>query len=233
MASHANHIAVGRAFSPLSLSLRRPAPLGSDGFRRVFRCPIQFDAPVNELRLPRAELERPLEGANPELARRNDEIVVRYLARFDKQNLRARVRAALAEQLPLGEPSAEKIAAALNLSLRSLQRRLAEEHSSYDELLNDTRRELALSYARDTRYAVSEAATCWDFPTPAATRARSSAGPASRPASSGRRWMLLAERAPRHSLPALERASMRRAGPGWRWRRFRHQDAPSSRASTG
>lgn len=156
-------LAVGRTFAPLSLSLQRPAPAGSDGFERVFRCAVQFDAPVNELRLPRAELERSLEGANAELARHNDEIVVRYLATFDKQNLRARVRATLIEQLPRGEPSAEKIAAALHLSLRSLQRKLAEEQSSYDELLNDTRRELALSYARDTRYSVSEASYLLGF----------------------------------------------------------------------
>ena len=149
--------AIGREFSPLSLSLRRPAPANSEGFQRVFRCPIQFDAPANELRFPRAELERPLEGANAELARHNDEIVVRYLATFDKQNLRAQVRAALIKQLPLGEPSAERIASALHLSLRSLQRKLAAEDSSYDDLLNDTRRELALSYARDPSYSVSEA----------------------------------------------------------------------------
>lgn len=155
--------AVGRQFSPLSLSLRRPAPAASEGFQRVFRCPIQFDAPVNELRFPRAELERPLEGTNAELARHNDQIVVRYLATIEKQDLRARVRAVLIEQLPLGEPSAEKIASALHLSLRSLQRKLAAEDSSYEDLLNDTRRELAMSYARDPRYSVGEAAYLLGF----------------------------------------------------------------------
>lgn len=155
--------ALGREFSPLSLSLRRPEPPGNDGFRRVFRCPITFNAPLNELRFERAALEQPLEGANAELARHNDEIVVRYLAAFDKQNLRARVRAALIEQLPLGEPSAEKVAATLHMSLRSLQRKLVEEGSAYEDLLNSTRRELAQSYLRDPAYSISETAYLLGF----------------------------------------------------------------------
>lgn len=49
------------------------------------------------------------------------------------------------------------------MSLRSLQRKLGAEDSSYEDLLNDTRRELALSYARDARYSVSEAAYLLGF----------------------------------------------------------------------
>ena len=70
--------------------------------------------------------------------------------------LRARVQAVLVEQLPLGEPSAEKVADALHLSLRSLQRKLAEEDSSYEALLDEARRELACSYLKDRKLSVSE-----------------------------------------------------------------------------
>ena len=101
-------------------------------------------------------LEQKLEGANPELARHNDEIVVRYLAQMQKQNLRARVHAALIEQLPQGEPSQKKIAEALHMSPRNFQRKLAEEGTSYTGLLSDTRRDLALSYVRDASYTLGE-----------------------------------------------------------------------------
>lgn len=147
---------LGREFSPLSVSLRRAAPADASGFERILRCPIAFGSEDNAIWFPREPFERRLEDANPELARHHDEIVLAYLARFDRENLRARVRAVLTALLPTGLPSAETVADSLHLSLRSLQRKLAEEGSSYDALLNDTRRELALSYLQDRRYSMGE-----------------------------------------------------------------------------
>ena len=145
-----------RQYSPLSISLRRPQPHGLGAFERAFRAPLQFGADENILWFDRETFEMKLEGANPELARQNDEVVLRYLAHFDRQNLRTRVHAALVQLLPLGEPSADKVAESLHMSPRNLQRKLAEEDTSYKELLNDTRRDLALSYLRDPSYNLTE-----------------------------------------------------------------------------
>ena len=67
-----------------------------------------------------------------------------------------RVEAALVDQLPHGEPSQKSVAEALHLSARSLQRRLAEAGSSYTEVRDNARRELALRYLRDGGHSVSE-----------------------------------------------------------------------------
>ncbi|MCB1636031.1 MAG: helix-turn-helix domain-containing protein, partial [Xanthomonadales bacterium] len=72
--------------------------------------------------------------------------------------LSLQVRDRLVRMLPEGEPSAEQVASSLHLSLRSLQRRLAEEDSSYEQLLLLTREELARSYLQDPRHAISEIA---------------------------------------------------------------------------
>lgn len=145
-----------RDYSPLSISLQRPQPQGLGAFQRAFRAPLQFAAEENVLWFDRETFEKKLEGANPELARQNDEVVLRYLAHFDRQNLRTRVHAALVSLLPLGEPSADKVAESLHMSSRNLQRKLADEGTSYKALLNDTRRDLALSYLRDPSYSLTE-----------------------------------------------------------------------------
>ena len=145
-----------RDFSPLAVSFCRPAPRNLAAFERAFRAPLRFDQPQNALWFSRQVFEQKLESANPELARQNDQVAVRYLAQMEKQNLRARVHAALIEQLPQGEPSQERMAAALHLSARNFQRKLAEEGTSYTQLLNDTRRDLALSYVRDPAYSLGE-----------------------------------------------------------------------------
>jgi AraC-like DNA-binding protein len=57
-----------------------------------------------------------------------------------------RVRSALLEMMPSGLSSIEQAASRLAMSKRSLQRRLSDESSSYQEVLSTTRRELAQHY---------------------------------------------------------------------------------------
>lgn len=147
---------LGRDYSPLRVALRRPRPAHFERFESVLRCPIEFGASRNAVWFAREAFERPLPDANPELARHNDEVVLRYLSHFDRENLRTRVRAALIEILPAGEPGIAKVADALHLSVRSLQRKLADESTSFDALLNEARHELALSYLRNPRYGIGE-----------------------------------------------------------------------------
>jgi AraC-like DNA-binding protein len=55
------------------------------------------------------------------------------------------------------------VAAALHLSERSLQRRLAEAGTRYGEILRDTRHQLACSYLRDPRVSIGEIAWLLGF----------------------------------------------------------------------
>jgi AraC-like DNA-binding protein len=98
----------------------------------------------------------PLSTAHPELARMNDQTVIDYLARFDRENITMQVRSKIIEQLPEGRPSQGDIAVKLNTSLRSLQRRLRDQDTSFKELLSNTQQELALSYIRDSSRSIGE-----------------------------------------------------------------------------
>lgn len=78
-------------------------------------------------------------------------------------SMQERVRSALAEMLPAGQSSIEEVADRLGMSKRSLQRRLAEESSSYQEVLNGTRRELAYSYLSRSSASLVEIAYLLGF----------------------------------------------------------------------
>lgn len=149
----------GRELVPLAISLRRPAPPG-DAHARVLRAPIRFGASHDAVRFARADCERPLDTANRDLAQHNDAIAQRFLDQLQSESgsLRPRVRTAVLAQLQHGEPVAERIAAQLLMSLRSLQRKLADEGTSFEALLDELRRGLAQDYLRDPRYAVGEIA---------------------------------------------------------------------------
>ena len=78
-------------------------------------------------------------------------------------SMQERVRSALLEMLPAGQSSIEEAADRLAMSKRSLQRRLAEESSSYQEVLNATRRELAHSYLSRSSASLVEIAYLLGF----------------------------------------------------------------------
>lgn len=96
-------------------------------------------------------------------------------------------RRAVTELLPSGEVSAEAVARRLGLSKRTLQRRLKEEGTGFQALLDEVREQLALSYLRDRDLSAEEisfllafrdpnsfyrAFHAWTGMTPAEARAR-------------------------------------------------------------
>ena len=67
-----------------------------------------------------------------------------------------RARGALLELLPAGECSMHAVANKLGTSTRTLQRRLTEEQKSFQQLLNQTREELARHYLKTTKLSGAE-----------------------------------------------------------------------------
>ncbi len=158
--------AYGKDFDPLRVSLQH-ADFGCAGrYRDEFRCPVDFGAASNAIWIdPQAAVE-PLVTANPELVRINDRVVTDYLARLDRADIVMRVRSRLIEHLPSGSGDEATIAADLNLSQRSLQRKLKEQGVSFSHLLEDTRRELGRDYVRDSQHSINEIAYLLGFTEP-------------------------------------------------------------------
>lgn len=95
----------------------------------------------------------------PELRRR--------LADLDSPSTTAeRVRAALLEALPSGLASMDTIARKLMVSKRTLQRRIEAEGTTYQQLLDTTRTDLATHYLESTTLSVAEISFLLGFSEP-------------------------------------------------------------------
>ena len=77
-----------------------------------------------------------------------------------------RVKSKLIERLPGGKVSEEGIASSINVSQRSLQRKLRQQGMSFTQLLENTRRELSLQYVRDPQHSMNEVAFLLGFAEP-------------------------------------------------------------------
>ena len=146
----------GRHISPLKVTLRRTVPANPQVWREFFGCPVKFSAPENGFTLARADVDRTLPTANRPLAGVLDGLLTEQLAKLTKDDVVSRCKAEFLEQLASGEPSAEDIAQRLNMSSRTLQRKLAEANTTYLKLVDDCRRDLALRYIGDPDKSITD-----------------------------------------------------------------------------
>lgn len=148
----------GNDFNPLHIDLCRPEPeqpcMGE--FHELFRAPLTFSAPAYVMHFDKEMMRRPLPTANADLARTNAEIITDYLAQSDDSDIVMQVKKHFTEQLPSGKATQDSIARALNISPRSLQRRLREAGTHYSDVLNDTRWELTIKHIRNSRLSMGE-----------------------------------------------------------------------------
>ena len=162
----------GAALRPVGATLRRGKPEPADAYERFFGCKVQFGAEENTFVLSAKDADRPLPSANRQLAATFDQMLTEELARLDKADVVSRCRAAVLEQLSSGEGTEEEVAKQLHMSPRTLQRKLAEANMTYLQLVDDTRRDLALRYIEDPRRSVTDITFSLGFSQPSAfTRA--------------------------------------------------------------
>ena len=159
-------ISYGDDFHPLRVVTQRPGFDDPTPYVEYFSAPVEFSAPDNILYFSKDSLEAHLPTANPRLARINDRVVTQYLAQFDKGSMTMRVRAKLIDLLSAGNVTQQEVADSLHMSLRTLQRKLSEENTSYKDLLDETRRELANQYLRQATLSVSEVTYLLGFSEP-------------------------------------------------------------------
>jgi AraC-like DNA-binding protein len=184
----------GKSIAARRLDLARRSSNGP-ALRRYFGCDVRFDAPHDVLVFDAKTLDEPFVTHNPDLlqvlvpglemaiveATKGDE------KRGDARSLLADVRAALRRQIAGERPAVEKVAKALGLSGRTLQRRLVELGTTYQAQLDDVRRasarrllaatdldagEVAFLLGFEELNSFSRAFHVWEGTTPTRWRAR-------------------------------------------------------------
>jgi len=161
--------ATGVAWTPREVSFQHAQPQNTAEHQRIFRAPVSFDMPVNELVFDRSILDLPLMKADPDLCAVLDRHAEELLARFPRRGgLTDRVRELLSELLQGGDPELETIARQLGMSARSLQRRLKDEGASHTGLLDEMRRDLSKQYLQEPQIAICEVAYLLGFSEPSA-----------------------------------------------------------------
>jgi len=156
----------GGSAKPTRIEFERAEPENRARFEAAFPCDVYFDTERNQIYFTNEDLDCPLATANRDIALKNDEVVQSYLSRLLKQPLAKQVTEKIIMSLSMGEPNQELIASSLNMSSRSLQRKLKEETTSFRQLLDNVRKDLAKNYLASSQQSVIEIAYQLGFQDP-------------------------------------------------------------------
>ncbi|PZW97054.1 AraC family transcriptional regulator [Pseudomonas sp. 478] len=158
-------LAGGNAPQPLSVGFSYPAPEDTTEHRRLFGCDLHFDAPYDSILFDSEELMRPLSMANEALAVLHDSFAEAQLDLLFGFCIVSRIRALITERLSQGQGQCdmESIAAALNISKRTLQRALEKEGTQFKDVQNAVRRQLADFYLRHSHFNMKHVAYLLGF----------------------------------------------------------------------
>jgi AraC-like DNA-binding protein len=138
-------------------------------FERILGCPVRSAAPWSGLVVSRDAWQLPLRKRDPVLHRVLEAHAHSMLARLpDRTGLAREVQRALTKQVAGGDTRIATLARQLAMSCRTLQRRLASEGVSYQQLLEDTRKHAASRYIAESTLGIGEIAYLVGYSEPAA-----------------------------------------------------------------
>jgi AraC-like DNA-binding protein len=133
---------------------------GGREFERFYGCPVEFGASSDLLEFSKDALAVPLFTADPKLLKALEPFC--DTAAKERNTVAGTLRAAVENEveklLPHGKAKKGTVAKAVALSMRTFSRRLADEGCTYEEVVDQLRRSLALQYVKEPSMSVSQIA---------------------------------------------------------------------------
>ena len=149
-----------RDFTPSRVTFTHGRNADLREVHRLLRCPVDFAQGQDSWVLPQRVMDLPIVSGDSQLlkiltAHADDQLAERRSV----SGLQSIVVNQLVSLLPRGESGGAVVARQLGMSQRSLTRHLAEEGTTFAEILEQLRRRLAARYLADERMSVQQ--TAW------------------------------------------------------------------------
>ncbi|ANE48415.1 transcriptional regulator [Paenibacillus swuensis] len=159
----------GRRIPLHDVEFAHGAPDNLEPYRAVFGVIPKFECKENVLRMNRDVLDAPIVYSDPKMLRMFEGIAEETKAKLTRGSaLSDQVFQWMLSCMPSTLPSLGQTADALRLSTRTLQAKLKEENTSYNDLATSVRKELAISYLSKPDHSVADVAYLLHYSEPSA-----------------------------------------------------------------
>jgi AraC-like DNA-binding protein len=146
---------LGAHWRPREVRFTHPAPPQLGVHRRIFGTHVAFDQEFNGIVCAAADIDRPNPGADPGMAGHAQKLIDAIPGHGAADSGAAQeVRRAIRILLPLGQASIGRIAQAMGMTARTLQRQLDGSGETYGSLLNEARLEMVPRYLGNPAYSL-------------------------------------------------------------------------------
>lgn len=158
---------IGQAITLDSACFSYPEPSHGDEYRHIFHCPLHFEADRTELRFNSRFLASAVIRDRAEMRQFLKTSPADLLARPDAGNtFTGKIRALIGRDFTQPTPDFEGIASDLHVSPQTLRRRLKQENTSFQEIKDLLRRDLAIYYLGKQDRAINDIAHLVGFTEP-------------------------------------------------------------------
>lgn len=150
---------IGQGIPLTRVTFDYPEPAHSHEYRGIFLAPLMFDQPATGLAFPVRYLQEPVIRDELEMRHFLMTSPADLMARPDDRNsYTARIRALIGRDFTQPIPDFEAIAQKLNTSPQTLRRRLRAEKTSFQEIKDNLRRDIAIVHLTRDQLAIDEIA---------------------------------------------------------------------------
>jgi AraC-like DNA-binding protein len=152
----------GASWKAAHVQFSHGRPKDARPYRRLFGPSVRFNAEVSGIVFAGSWLDRTIPGADPRLRQQVMSEITQASA-SNTMDFADIVRGALHQMVLSGTSSAESVALLFGIHERTLRKRLATEGTSLQQLVSQTRFELAKQLLENTQLPISEIASALHF----------------------------------------------------------------------
>ncbi len=153
-----------------SISLTYPEPDYSSLYQDIFQCPIHFNCQTNQLKLPIEVMNAPILTANPQIEEFCIQQCESMLNSLDRSDALIESIRQMLIVTPGQFPSFDDVAAKLEISQRTLSRRLQDRSTTYKTIVNEIKSALATEYLKRSNLSIEQIANLVGFSEPTSFR---------------------------------------------------------------
>lgn len=153
---------VGRQLTLQSAFFSYREPGNLDAYKAAFNCMLTFGRELSGVSVSNDLLEWPLHSEKKRLK----QFIHHYIQHIEHSNpmqLEDRLRVLIRQLLPLGQCNIQQLSVLLQVDVRTLQRRLKEKNTSYQTILADERKTMAIRYLTESDVSMSHLADLLGF----------------------------------------------------------------------
>jgi len=149
----------GAGWKPEEVHFEHPRPLDGKEHESAFGAPVYFSQPTNALLFRPDILDRPMPRRDLTLMVMMQTCLEQLSRQPDGEaSLFDQILTAIRTKLPQGYPALEQVAEALRLTPATVKREIAQRGFAFKDLVETTRRDLALMYLKQRQLPLSEIA---------------------------------------------------------------------------